>query len=460
MLETPEVDIVVVGAGMAGLVSSVVALEDGARVLCLEKQSEPGGALSLSGGYVWTVDSIETYKEMVPHGDQALGRILVEDYETGIEWLQDHGARLQRIDSGLGERKRFGGYRFVPDTITGGIAPLQKACIAADGALIVDASASKLTLDEAGAVRGLRYRSTTGFHELSCSAVVLATGGFQGNLEMTTRYISCFADRAYLRSNPGNTGDGLRMALEVGAGTSSGMSCFYGHLLPAPPAAIDPSDFRSLSQFFSSECLVLNKLGERFVDESRGDEICALNLIRQPDAEGFIIFDRVAHENYVMEPQVPDMMRSDPIIRIRRVDGVVLTGDTIDDLATQMMNRYGVPVRTTRQTIETFNQAAASRDPGQLPIPRRDGLREYSVPPFFAIPVRPGMTLTEGGVRINTQCQVLDRDGHPIAGLFAAGCDAGGISVEGYVGGLASALVTGMRAGLFVARVNSSWKLK
>jgi succinate dehydrogenase/fumarate reductase flavoprotein subunit len=459
MPETPEVDVVVVGAGMAGLVASVVAAEDGARVVCVEKQSEPGGALALSGGYVWTVDRVETYKEMVPHGDEALGRVLVEDYETGIEWLEDHGARLERIETGLGERKRFGGYRFVPDTITGAISPLEKACIAAEGTFIVSANASQLMLDDAGAIRGLRYRSTTASHELRCGAVVLSTGGFQGNLEMTTRYISCFADRAYLRSNPGNTGDGLRMALDVGAGTSSGMSCFYGHLLPAPPAVIDPSDFRSLSQFYSCECLVLNKLGERFVDESRGDEICALNLIRQPDAEGFIIFDRVAHEGFVMEPQVPDMMRSDPLIRIQRAGGIVLTGETIDDLAGQMMNRYGVPPRTTKETIEAFNRAAVSREPDQLRVPRRDGLREYSVSPFFAIPVRPGMTFTEGGVRVNTQCQVLDCDGHPIAGLFAAGCDVGGISVEGYVGGLASALVTGLRAGLFAARFNSSWKL-
>lgn len=455
--ETLEVDVVVVGGGMGGLVAGVAAQEDGARVLCLEKAPDPGGSFALAGGYVWTVDSTETYDELVPHGDAALGHLVIEDYDTGIEWLQAHSVTLQKVERGIGHEKHFGGHRVVPDTVTSGVLPLRAALTAAGGTLMTGATVVALHQDDLGGICGVRYRDGRGrAHDVRCAAVVLATGGFQGDLELMTRYISRFADRALLRSNPGSTGDGLRLALAAGASVSRGMSAFYGHLLPAPPARIEPEAFRKLSQFYSSDCLVVNGRGVRFVDESGGDEICALGLIAEPAAAGYVIFDAVMFDEYVKVSPFPDMDPFDPRERIRDAGGVVLAADSVDELAAQLLSDYGVSARNFLETIEEFNAAALARDPSLLSVPRRTGLRPCATPPFHAVPVRPGVTFTEGGTRVNESCQVLDRDSRPIPGLYAAGADVGGISVEGYVGGLAPALVTGLRAGVFAARAEAT----
>lgn len=446
-------DVVVVGAGMGGLAAAVTAQEDGARVLLLEKGAEPGGSFALAGGYVWTLDGMDSYDEIVPHGDAALGRVVVEDYETGIEWLRDHGVRLEWTERGLGHHRRFGGHRIVPDTVTSGVRPLLAAFEAAGGELRTGAAVVALRRDEAGAIAGVRFRDRDGVHDVACAAAVLATGGFQNNLEMMTRYVSGFADRAIVRSNPRSTGDGLRMALDAGAAASRGLNSFYGHTLPAPPTHVDEESFRKLSQFYSSECLVLNQEGRRFADESLGDEVVALRLIAQQGGEGYIVMDRTMHERYVQESPFPDMDPFDPLERVRDAGGVVLSADSLAELTAQLLDRYGVPARAAVETIEEFSDAARAGDPTRLSVPRREALRPCDTPPFHAVAVRPGVTFTTGGVRVDADsCQVVDPDGRPVPGLFAAGADVGGVSLEGYAGGLAPALVTGLRAGIFAAR--------
>jgi succinate dehydrogenase/fumarate reductase flavoprotein subunit len=278
--------------------------------------------------------------------------------------------------------------------------------------------------------------------------VVVATGGFQGDQAMLGTFFGQWADRAYLRSGAGSTGDGVRLAFGAGAAASKGMSSFYGHLFPAPPADLDPSSFRGLTQFYSEACILLNKAGRRFVDESRGDEICALRLLQQEEATGFIVFDETRHQHEVSEPYVPDATRADPLPGVRAAGGIVLQADTIGELCQLLYDQYDVPPARAAATIEEFNDAARKADAGLLGVPRRRDLHACEAAPFYAVPVRPGITFTEGGVRVNADCAALDRSGRPIPGLFVAGADVGAVSIEGYVGGLAAALVTGLRAGI------------
>jgi fumarate reductase flavoprotein subunit len=133
------------------------------------------------------------------------------------------------------------------------------------------------------------------------------------------------------------------------------------------------------------------------------------------------------------------------------VGGAVLEADTIVDLCRLLMEQFGVPQSQAQMTIEEFNAASNQRDPGRLSVGRRSGLHACEAPPFYAVPVRPGITFTEGGVHVNTDCQALDRSGRVIPGLFVAGADVGAVSIEGYIGGLATGLVTGLRAGINAA---------
>jgi succinate dehydrogenase/fumarate reductase flavoprotein subunit len=440
-------DVVVIGAGLGGLVAAITAQEDGSRVICLEKLAEPGGSFALSGGYIWALSSFEAYREQVPDGDPVLGRLVIEDFETGIEWLQDHGVRLEPLAGAYWDPRQA--RRVRPETVSAGVIPLARALEAAGGSLVLGAACLRMLSSESGEIRGVVYRDASGVHEIDCRAVVMATGGFQGDRELLARYVGPWADRAWIRSNPGSTGDGLRMALDAGASVSRGMGMFYGHLLPAPPIEIESGAFGALAARYAEHCILVNSHGRRFVDESRRDNICAQFLAREEGGTGFVIFDRARYESYVLTPHVPDAAPYDPLLLIPDRGGVVLEASTSSELASQLFEIYGVPPRNLEDTIAEFNSACAANDPRLLEVPRRTGLHSLSSAPFYAIPVRPGVTFTTGGVRVNESCEALDRDGSPIPGIFVAGADVGAISLEMYVGGLSAALVTGLRAGIY-----------
>jgi hypothetical protein len=281
--------------------------------------------------------------------------------------------------------------------------------------------------------------------------VVLATGGFQGNLEMMTRYVSRDADRFVLRAAPTGVGDGLRLALDAGAAASRGLASFYGHLMPPPPADIEPGAFRRLSQFYSAHAIAINCHGTRFTDEAPGDNHVALRLAREPGALAFLVFDARNHRENVSEPFVNDAVATDPLIGVREVGGVVVQADSLPALAEQLGDRWGLPRQATEDTFAQYDRAAATGNGTSLDVPRSANLHRLSEPPFFAVPVTPGPTFTGGGVRVGRECQALHLDGHVIPGLYVAGADVGGISVGGYAGGLAAALTTGLRAGVHAA---------
>ena len=445
------VDVVVCGAGMGGLVAAIAALEDGASVLVVEKGAEPGGSLALSGGYVWTFPTFREYTRFVPNGDQDLGRILVEDFATGVEWLVDHQVRLGAPVDGLGPDRAGSGFRIEPDPVSGAVEPMVKAVLDLGGAIECSTRVVRLEQDEDGRVVGACVRNAAGTRVVRCNSVILATGGFQGDAELMARHVSQRSDRALLRASSSSTGDGLRLALTAGAATSRALNAVYAHVMPKLDRPLDAGGFRALTQFYVEECLLLNLDGVRFVDESRGDALCGLELLRQREAAGFIVLDEERHRGSVMEPFVPDMMRSDPLAAVRSAGGNVIVAESLDELC-QRLAGFGVPPMSALTTISGFDAAAEAGVPDALPVPRERGLHTCRQAPFYAIQVIPGVTFTEGGIRVNSEAQALDRDDRPVRGLFVAGVDVGAISNTGYAGALSAALITGLRAGIHAAR--------
>lgn len=443
-------DVVVVGAGMAGLAAAVRAQQAGARVTLLEKGPQAGGTVPLSGGMVWTAPSYEVWRRIMPQGDATLGRVLVENYEASIAWLREVGVRLgPRVENIFG----FGvGHKIEPEPAAYPRA-MQAAFEGAGGKLLLGAAATELLRDSRGEVVGVRAKG--GGHRLNigCQAVVLATGGFQANYELLTRYLGRWADRFVLRSIPFNTGDGLLMGLEAGAAASRGMHAFYGHLMPAPPARIEPPNFRLLSLYYSPHGILVNLRGERFTDESLGDTVNTQALAREPEAKGFLVIDQEA-DKYEQESPTTTVLGTLPSERLKAVmeaGGMVATAPTIKELAARM-GAGGVPAAALVATIEEYNQAVAEGRADELKVPRRAKVHPLSTPDYYAVAVVPGITFTNGGLRVNSQAQVLDRRGEPIGGLYAAGADAGGIFYERYAGGLALSLVFGRLAGAGAAQ--------
>ncbi|MCL8207941.1 MAG: FAD-dependent oxidoreductase [Actinomycetia bacterium] len=318
----------------------------------------------------------------------------------------------------------------------------------------------ELLTDEGGAVVGARVGGTNGLCPIAARAVILATGGFQGNPDLLSRYGIPNGGSLYLRSNPWSTGDGLRAADAVGAALTPWLDSFYGHALPAPPARFGPDDFFALAQRYGPVAVALNLAGERFVDESAGTGEETLNwaVARQPGATAAYIVDAATARRayYGFVPEVA-------IDRAEASGGPVVRAETLDDLCTALA-RWGIPAGTARRTLEGYNRALLGHPDADLHPPRKGNRYPLAEPPYTAVLVRAAITFTGGGIAVDPHMRVLRRATsssllptaqaaagelvrHAIPGLYAAGADIGGINTYGYLGGLAAALVTGRRAG-------------
>ncbi len=335
---------------MAGLTAAARGRELGAAPVVYEKGDRPGGSMLLSSCVIWRHREWDDFRAECPGGDEALQRLVWEQLDDAIAWLESLGAPVVEQETG---NPRTKGKRFDPRGLTD-------------------------TLVRAGG-DGCVYR-----HHGATDATILATGGFQGSPELVERYISPAAPLR-LRANRWSAGDGLHAGLERGGSTSAGMDEFYGRNMP--DADFAEPDFVPKAQLYGRFARVFNERGEEFFegDVSWSENDLVQTTARQPNARAWYVLDDAALEARVRERPVSDMVASAPT----RVE------------------------------------------PSELPFPAPAGAR-------VAVRVKPGITHTIGGLKVDSQARVVGADG-----LFAAGADAGGIAAGGYASGLGAALVLG-----------------
>jgi tricarballylate dehydrogenase len=313
--------------------------------------------------------------------------------------------------------------------------------------------ASSLLQDDRGRVYGLRIRDNDGFSNLECGAVVIAAGGFEANEEMRTRYLGPGWEFAKVRGTRHNTGDGIKMALDIGAQS-------HGHWSSAHAVAWDlnapPTGNRRIGDLYQKHSyplgLIVNMHGERFVDE--GADLrnytyakYGREILHQPYGIAFQLFDQ----------RTVAMLRDE--YRIREVTKA--EANNIPQLASDL----GIDVGGLVRTIEAYNAAC---QPGHFDPSKLDGLstqglepnktnwaQPFDSPPYVGYAVTCGITFTFGGLRIvaNTG-QVRDTEDRPIEGLYAAGELVGGLFYHNYPGGtgLTSGAVFGRTAGEAAAK--------
>lgn len=436
-------DVVVVGGGLAGMCAGLEAAERGSRTLIVEKTDTLGGSWNLSGGALWTARTYEDYRSVMPNGDQALGRLLTEKYEAAMSWLVERGVRLGPKEGALLD---FGhGYRLVgtPGEL---VSALSSRYEEKGGEVLLGASVCGLLTGDSG-IAGVMVRQGGRTTSVPSRSVILCSGGFGANPEMLTRYLGRWGDRLFPRCHAGNTGDGFQMALEIGAAASRSLANIYGHVIPAPPARVDSSLFRDVTFYGSIHAVVVNKLGQRFVDESIYDATTNQELAYQPEARGFLIFDGAAerHEREVAGTAKPGAPLPEKAELARKIGGLVEKVASVEEVG-QLLTRWGAYGQGVVETISGYNDAAHAGTAGELRVPRRRYANPLETPPFYVVAVTASVTFTKGGLRTNAQCQVVDRQGEPIPGLYAAGADAGGLFYERYAGGGAWAVVSGTTA--------------
>ncbi|MFE6806560.1 FAD-binding protein [Streptomyces sp. NPDC057681] len=430
------VDLLIIGAGMAGLTAGARAVRDGLSVAITETGTDVGGSARFAG-YAWTAPDHDVMDEHNPRGDTALKRALVDRFADGIAWIRSIGVEAEDAQRILG----FGrGHQFDTNHY---LDTCHRLVLDGGGEVLLETDTDRLVVEH-DAVVGADLRAADGTHRrIRARNTLIATGGFQGDLALRTAHVHPRADRMQLRSNPRSTGGGYRLATQAGAATGDDDSGFYGHLIPSGIPFADGADFVDMSLYYSEHALLLNLRGERFVDESRGDHLTAMELLDQPEGRGLLIADARVFRDWIVGSYVEGAVAVDKFALASKRGGRVGLAEDLDELA-YLPEEWGYDAEAVRDAVSLFNKQVTA---GREPVPGRELDRlPLDEPPYYVIETVPAITFPFHGIRIDDRARVLSEDGRPLAGLLAAGSDTGGLWHRAYAGGLASALVFGLTA--------------
>ncbi|MBA4021829.1 MAG: cytochrome C [Gordonia sp.] len=428
-------DLLVIGAGMAGLTAAARAATEGRSVCVVEVAAEVGGSARFAG-YAWTAPDRAVMAQHNPKGDPILRDALVDGFAGGIGWIRSVGVDVAEPQSILsfGQGHKFDTNHYV-DTC-------KRVVLDSGGRLLLNTQTESL-LTQAGDVLGARVTGEVGTVDIRAVSTLLATGGFQGNSDLLARYVHSDAGAMQVRSNLNSVGAGLRLAQHAGAAAGVDDAGFYGHLIPAGVAFADSGDFVDLSLYYSEHALLFNTAGHRFVDETLGDHLTTMALLDQPESRGLLIADERVHRDWMLASYVEGAVAVDKFALADKRGGRVGVAEDLSEFE-YLPDDWGYDGPAIAEQIADFNRRAG----GQAEvIPGRALDRQpLDEPPYYLIEAAPAITFPFYGVRIDAQARVLDSDGVPIKGLLAAGSDTGGLWNRAYAGGLATALVFGLAA--------------
>lgn len=443
-----QYDVIIIGSGSSGLVSAVQAHELGLKPVILEKMAKIGGNTTRASSGMnaaetlvqlqhHVVDSFENfYQETFVGGGRQNDPDLLAYFSThgalAIDWLASHDIQLNdlTISGGMSVPRTHRPSSLAP---IGGflVTQLLKVIAAEKIPLFTDVTVKQLHQTGTG-IDGVTAQLADGTkRELRADAVILATGGFGASSQLITKYRPDLA--GYQTTNqPGATGDGLALAEAVGAKLVD-MDQIQVH----PTVQQDTDHAFLIGEAVRGEGAVLvNEQGQRFVNELDTRKNVTAAIDQLPTKHATLIFDQAVRQ------------------RVKAIEfydhvGLVKTGPTLTDLAAQI----DVPADQLTATISTWNQAVADQhDPD---FARTTGMTHgLTTGPFYAIHIAPAVHYTMGGVKINTETQVLDTNGQVINGLYAAGEVVGGLHGNNRIGGnsIAETIIFGRQAGQQVFR--------
>lgn len=486
-MATEHFDVIVVGAGNAALCAAISARERGARTLVLERapESEKGGnSYFTAGGFRFVHDGLddvsqdilvdltsdEREKIVLPthnrqfffdqlmdvtagQSNEDLAWVLIDRSRATMAWLRSHGIRFLPMygrQSFLvdGKHHFYGGVNI---EAVGGGAGLVESEIAQATKLGVEiryeTAAIGLLQDQDRTIRGVKVRTRSGYSEIDASSVILACGGFESNPEMRVRYLGAGWDLCRVRGTRHNMGEGINMALAIGANPygnwSSCHACEWD--ISAPPYG-DRWVLDNFQKHSYPLGIMVNLESQRFVDE--GEDYRNLTyakfgreIMKQTKRTAIQIFDQ----------KTVDQLRDE--YRIKQVTKV--ESSTIAGLAEQLE----LDPAALEKTVREYNAACGSQafNPAILDGKCTTGITPaksnwalpIDKPPYVAYVTTTGITFTFGGLQINTRGEVQDMTDQSIPGLYAAGELVGGLFYENYPGGtgLMSGSVFGKLAG-------------
>ena len=441
--ETLNCDIVIVGAGGAGMTAAIKAKQAGKDVVIIDKMPYVGGnTTKASGGMnaagtknqqaqaeatedeaakAALLDStVENYIADTMKGGHDINDIdlvttMAEKSSDAVEWLESIGAPLPLIaptggtvhyylhepedGSAVGE--------FLVQHYTQTLEDLGiEVMLGVEGTELIMAD---------GKTAGIKAASKTTDYTINAGAVILATGGFGANFEMLASFDPSLAN-AVTTNTPAATGDGIVMAQAVGADTVD-MEQIQLH-----PTVFQENGLLVSERLRSNGAVLVNIEGKRFTNDLATRDAVSQAELAQPEAKAYIVYDAKYAEEKLYQKYVSN--------------GLTVEGNTIEELAANL-GFEGDAVTNFVATVEAWNKVCAGEAEDEFG--RNNGLVSLDVAPYTAIMIAPGIHHTMGGLKINTATEVIDTNGNPIPGLFAAGEVTGGVHGGNRIGGNAVA---------------------
>ena len=476
---TVDADVVVVGAGGAGMTAAITAAAEGKSVVILESQSMVGGnsvratggmnagktvyqdenefgesagvektlktaaekyadnetitALAKTVSEQWAAyqanptgyfDSVELMELDTMIGgkginDPELVETLCANSADAIDWLDEHGITLHNVSSfgGASVKRIHRPVNAEGKTVSVGsymIPLLEENCEKAGVQMMLNTTATEILTDDNGAAVGIKATGASGETiTINAKAVVLTTGGFGANLDMVVEYKPEL--KGFMTTNaPGILGQGIKMAQAIGADTVDMDQIQIHPTVEANTAALITEGLRG------DGAVLINAEGKRFIDEVGTRDVVSAAEIAQTGSYSWLVVDQA-------------MVDASSVIQGYIKKGYTVTGETYEELGKAM----GVDEAAFAETMNTWNgYVEAKNDPD---FGRTSFANKLDTAPYYAIKVTAGVHHTMGGLKINTNTEVLNENGEVIPGLFAAGEVTGGVHGANRLGGNAVA---------------------
>lgn len=430
--ENITTDVVVVGGGGAGLSAAIAAKEKGANVVLVEKMLMLGGNTNYATAGINAAntklqkklgieDSAELfYNDTMKGGKNVNNPELVKKLTTDsaniIDWLTERGADLSEVvfTGGQSAKRthRPAGGQAVGPVIVDALAETAEK----DGIDVRTESEVTKLIKTGDKVTGVEVKHKGETYNITAKAVVMATGGFGANAKMVAEYKPSLEGFGSTNS-PAITGEGIKMVKAVG-GDLVDMTEIQTH-----PTVVHKKTAMITEAVRGEGAILVNREGKRFVSELETRDVVSKAELEQTGKSAFLVFDQEVRE------------------KLGAINGYVRKGFTVEGATVEeLAGKIGVDAKGLVDTMAKYNgyvKAGEDKDFGKTALPR-----ELVKAPFYAIEVSPAVHHTMGGVRINTNAEVLTADGKVIPGLFAAGEITGGVHGANRIGGNAVTDIT------------------
>ena len=429
--KTIDTEIVIIGAGGAGMTAAIMLQQAGKDFVILEKMPYVGGNTTKATGGMNASEThyqkeqgiedsnalfaADTMKGGHALNDSSLVAVMANSSAGAIDWLDTIGAELPKISfSGGASVNRIhapadgsGVGAFLVDRFSAKLAELGVE-------VMLETAATELLTDADGKINGVKAEGPDAVYTINAKAVILASGGFGANEEMYTTYRPDLKGTVTTNA-PGATGDGIVMAQKLGA-----------DLVDIEQIQLHPTVEQTTSILITESvrgdgAILVNQSGVRFTNELLTRDAVSAAELAQEGSYAYIIFDQKLRDNL---KAIEKYVKS----------GITVQADTIEGLAEQL----AIDPATLAKTLADWNEIVKNQRDTQFG--RTTGMKEdLTTPPYYAIRIAPGIHHTMGGVKINVAAEVINTEGAAIPGLFAAGEVCGGVHGGNRLGGNAVA---------------------